>query len=93
MSESLYAEKLVMPNDTMLTYDLMDTKRYLDQIAEFIKNEYGDFKTEWKFYNKQSGWIMKMFSKKRNVLFIIPCEKFFSSNFYSRQCSVKQNFR
>ena len=77
MSASIYAEKLVEPDDKMLTYDLAETKSYLDKIAGFIENEYGDFNPEWKFYNQKSGWILKVFSKKRNVLFIVPCDKYF----------------
>jgi hypothetical protein len=77
MAASIYTEKLVEPNDEMLTFDLAETKSYLDRIAEFIESEYGEFKPEWKFYNKKSGWILKMFTRKRNVLFIVPCEKYF----------------
>ena len=65
MSASIYTENLVKPDDKMLTYDLAETKGYFDKIAEFIKSEYGDFKLEWKFYNQKSGWILKMFTKKR----------------------------
>ncbi len=81
MSASIYAEKLVEPDDKMLTYDLAETKEYLDKIAQFIDFEYGDFTTEWKYYNKKSGWILKMFTKKRNVLFIVPCDKYFRAAF------------
>lgn len=77
MSASIYTEKLVEPDDKMLTYDLAETRSYFDKIAEFIESEYGDFTPEWKFYNQKSGWILKMFSKKRNVLFIVPCNKYF----------------
>lgn len=77
MSASIYSEKLVEPDDKMLTYDLAETKSNLDKIAEFIESEYGDYTPEWKFYNQKSGWILKMFSKKRNVLFIVPCYKYF----------------
>ncbi|WP_185154066.1 DUF3788 family protein [Fulvivirga sp. M361] len=77
MSASIYTEKSVQPDDKMLTHDLADTKVYLDKIAAFIEREYGDFKPEWKFYNKKSGWILKMFTKKRNVLFIVPCPHYF----------------
>ena len=81
MSASIYTEKLIEPDDKMLTYDLAKTKKYLDRIAEFIESEYGDFKPEWNFYNKKSGWILKMFTKKRNVVFIVPCEKYFRTAF------------
>lgn len=77
MAASIYTEKLVEPDDKMLIFDLAETKNYLDRIAYLIESEYGDFKPEWKFYSKKSGWILKMFTKKRNVLFIVPCEKYF----------------
>lgn len=77
MSASIYTEKLVEPDDKMLAIDLAETKKTLDKITEFIESEYGDFKPEWKFYNKKSGWLLKMFTKKRNVLFVVPCDKYF----------------
>jgi hypothetical protein len=77
MSASIYTEKLIEPDDKMLSYDLAETKSYLDKIAEFMESEYGNFKPEWKYYNKKSGWILKMFTKKRNVIFVVPCEKHF----------------
>lgn len=77
MSASIYNEKLIEPNDKMLSHDLADSKSNLDKIAEFIEKESGDFKPEWKFYSKKSGWILKMFTKKRNVLFVVPCDKYF----------------
>jgi len=81
MSASIYSEKMVVPDDKMLSYDLAGSKKHFDKIAEFIESEYGDFKPEWKFYNTKSGWILKMFTKKRNVLFIVPCEKYFRTAF------------
>jgi hypothetical protein len=77
MPASIYTEKLVKPDETMLTYDLAATKIFLEKIAQFIESEYGDFKPEWKFYTKKSGWILKMVTKKRNVLFVVPCDKYF----------------
>jgi hypothetical protein len=81
MSASIYTEKLIEPNDKMLIYDLAETKCHLDKIAEFIESEYGGFMPEWKFYNQKSGWILKMISKKRNVLFVIPCRNYFRVSF------------
>tara|TARA_R110001583_G_scaffold21469_2_gene81555 strand:+ start:8085 stop:8504 length:420 start_codon:yes stop_codon:yes gene_type:complete len=81
MSASIYTEKLIEPDDKMLTHDLSASKKFLDTIATFIETEYGDFKPVWKFYNKKSGWILKMFTKKRNVLFIVPCNNYFRTAF------------
>lgn len=77
MSANVYNEKMVQPDEKMLSYDLGETKAYLDTIAGFIASEYGNFKPEWKFYNQNTGWILKMLTKKRNVLFVVPCEGFF----------------
>jgi hypothetical protein len=81
MSASIYTEKLIKPDDKMLAHNLADTKKYLDTIATFIETQYGNFKPEWKYYNKKSGWILKMFTKKRNVLFIVPCDTYFRTAF------------
>lgn len=81
MATSIYDEKLIKPTDEMLAYNLGMTKNYLNIISEFIANKYGSFKTEWKFYNKKSGWILKLFNKKRNVLFVVPCDKYFRAAF------------
>jgi hypothetical protein len=81
MSASIYTEKLVKPDDTMLACDLGEAKSYLDKITGFIESEYGDFVPEWKFYNQKSGWILKLFTKKRNVLFVIPCDNYFRVSF------------
>lgn len=81
MSASLYDDKLIVPNDKMLSNDLAETKIFFDEICKFIETNYGDLKPEWKFYNKKSGWILKLFYKKRNVLFIVPCKKYFKTAF------------
>jgi hypothetical protein len=70
-------DKAVHPDEKALSIDLGDSKAHLDRIASVIESEFGDFHKEWKFYNAKSGWILKMFSKKRNVLFVIPGEGVF----------------
>lgn len=81
MSASIYDDKLIEPTDKMLAHDLKTSKEYLDSISDFIDNEFGNYKPEWKFYNKKSGWILKMFSKKRNLLFIVPLHDYFKVAF------------
>ena len=81
MASSIYDDKLITPTNKMLEVDLLNTKSYLDDIASFIETSYGNVKPEWKFYNKKSGWILKLFNKKRNVLFVVPCQGFFKAVF------------
>lgn len=81
MSVSIYSDKKVMPDERLLSKDLGETKSYLDKIVACIIQEYGDLKMEWKYYGTSSGWILKMFVKKRNVLFLIPCHGHFLTVF------------
>jgi hypothetical protein len=39
--------------------------------------EYGGLIEEWKYYGLKSGWILKSLNKKRNLFFLIPCQKYF----------------
>ena len=77
MSASLYHDKTIVPTMAMLDQDLKAGKTHLDSIIDFIKSSYGDVQPEWKHYGKKSGWILKLFNKKRNVLFVVPCEGYF----------------
>ncbi len=78
---SIFDSKLVEPDDRMLSQELGKAKEYLDKIGSFIKDQYGDLNLDWKFYGQKSGWILKMFNKKRNVLFIVPCSGYFKTAF------------
>lgn len=77
MSASIFDLKFVEPNDKMLVAELGETKGFLNKIESFIKDEYGDLTLEWKFYGQKSGWVLKMFNKKRNLLFVVPCKDYF----------------
>jgi len=81
MSASVFDSKRVMPNDKMLTVELGKSKEFLDKTCLFIKEEYKDLRLEWKFYGQKSGWILKLFNNKRNVLFIVPCVEHFRTVF------------
>ena len=81
MAASIFDNKLVEPDDNMLSSGLGKSKEYLDSICKFIVIEYADVKPEWKFYGKKSGWILKLLNKKRNVLFMVPCSGYFRTAF------------
>lgn len=81
MTASIYDDKLIEPNDKMLSFDLGNAIIHFKKICDFIEIEYGNLKPEWKYYNKKSGWILKLFNRKRNVLFVIPCNKYFRTAF------------
>jgi hypothetical protein len=72
MSASIFSDKTQEPDETMLSEALGETKTYLDQICNFIETETGHLLREWKHYGQKSGWLLKLLSKKRNMMFVIP---------------------
>jgi len=74
---TLFNNKFEEPNEEMLASVLGETKEWLDAICEFIKKEFGNFHTEWKYYGSKLGWSLKLFHKKRNVLFVAPEHGYF----------------
>ncbi|PWG78915.1 DUF3788 family protein [Pararcticibacter amylolyticus] len=81
MSVSIFDNPLVEPDRDMFTAALGHTKPYFDQAISLIEDQYGKTTTEWKFYGKKSGWILKLYCKKRNVLFLIPLAGHFRASF------------
>lgn len=81
MSASIFSDKAMMPDEAMLTIALGETKTYLDQICSFIETETGHLAREWKHYGQKSGWTLKLFSKKRNLLFVLPGDGVFTLAF------------
>ncbi len=81
MSESVFNEPLLEPDEIMLISELGPVY----SIYKTIKSEIGRFKDEiqptWKFYGKKNGWLLKLMSGKKNVLFVIPQNKSFRISF------------
>ena len=44
MSASLYDDKLIQPDDKMLSKDLAEPNVFFEKVCEFIEQEYGDLK-------------------------------------------------
>ena len=74
---SIFSEKLVKPDNKQLAYAIGKTQKILNKILEFLNTNYSEIRTEWKFYGQKYGWQMKIFYKKRNILFLIPYEGYF----------------
>ena len=81
MSENVFMEKELVPTADLLAKQIGKKLDYLIQIQEHVKDNYGEGKQEWKFYNKKSGWIMKFLLKKRNLFFLVIKQGYFSITF------------
>jgi hypothetical protein len=77
MSVSIFNNKLREPDDKLLADGLLDSKKYLDRICDFIRRVYTDLNPEWKYYGKNYGWLLKLLHKNRNVMFVVPYNGYF----------------
>jgi hypothetical protein len=76
-----FNDKLQQPTDDMLVGALGETKVLLDELIHFIETEFGECRPEWKYYGNKYGWSLKLFNKKRNVVFVGPEEGYFNVAF------------
>lgn len=81
MSASVFDLQNIEPDERMLSQELGKAFPWFEEISSHIERNYGNFSSEWKYYGQKSGWILKLFHKKRNVLFIVPCSGFFRTVF------------
>jgi len=85
-----FNNKLQEPTDEMLALALGDTKELLDSIGHFIEMKFGDFHPEWKYYGTKFGWSLKLFHKKRNVVFVEPEDGYFGLAFAIGEKAFKE---
>lgn len=76
-----FNDKQQQPTDDMLAGALGETKVLLDELIHFIETEFGECRPEWKYYGSKIGWSLKLFNKKRNVVFVAPEEGYFKVAF------------
>jgi len=72
MAVSVFNEKAVMPDDSMVAAALGDANSLWSDLQDHVKSNYPDITGEWKHYGKAAGWTFKLLSKKRNLLFFVP---------------------
>ena len=67
MAESIFGEKVIVPNEDMLSAALKDCKVLWDKMID-ISDGIG----EWKFYSKAAGWTLSVKKKKRTLFYMMP---------------------
>ena len=72
MAVSFFDEKVFTPTDEMAADVLAESLPLWNELQNYVRENYQNISTEWKHYGKSSGWVLKLLSKKRNLLFFIP---------------------
>jgi len=81
MATSIFDEKTVVPDETMLAEALAGSKLLWEEMKSHVVMVCGDIASEWKFYSKKAGWSLVVKSGKRTMLYLIPQKGFFKVNF------------
>jgi hypothetical protein len=77
MEEKFFTDKSKQPTEADLKKVLGVTYKFWIDLIKFVETNFGSAVTEWKYYGAKSGWLQKLFLKKRNLLFFIPYSKYF----------------
>jgi len=72
MAVSIFEDKTVMPDDIMVEDALARSYTIWVKLQNHVQENYPNVTGEWKHYGKSSGWVFKLLSKKKNLLFFIP---------------------
>lgn len=68
----VFPDKSKEPDMFALNEVLGDGLQLWDKATNFLASEIGNISFEWKFYGKNSGWTLKVLTKKRNLFFLLP---------------------
>ena len=77
MSDVIFDDKVVKPDDTLLAKNMGSGYNLWKEIKNFVTKKYGNTTDDWKFYGKKYGWQLKTLLKKRNLFFLIPYSGYF----------------
>ncbi|MCA9741373.1 DUF3788 domain-containing protein [candidate division KSB1 bacterium] len=81
MSTSIFDDKASKPDEDELRKVLAASAEYWGALKTFLEDKYAPITTEWKFYGKKSGWLLKVLRRKRNLFFFIPQDGYFQITF------------
>jgi hypothetical protein len=68
MEKPCLKDKNEYPNDEVLSRYLGEVKDVWDSFIDFLKEDYPEFSTEWRYYNDGKNWLFKITKKKKNYL-------------------------
>ena len=89
MLEIILNDKNTKPTDAVFKSKVGSAFKYYKEIENHILKNYDSIKKEWKYYGQKNGWLLKIFYKNRNLLFIIPSKSFFRIVFVFGDRAVK----
>jgi hypothetical protein len=75
--ESIFMDKSIKPTNQDLMDKLGPTFSLWSDLKKYLNETLKDPSEEWNFPGKKYGWSFRMKSKKRNIIYFLPRERFF----------------
>ena len=77
MATSIFDDKAIIPNDSMVEMAIAGTRPLWDKLQSHVTENYQGISSEWKMYSKKSGWNLVFRQGKRTLFYFVPCESHF----------------
>jgi len=89
MALSVFDDKARKPRDSELADVLGRTKKTWDDLQAALSREYDPIVAEWGFAGQNWGWSLRVKHKKRTILYLTPCKRYFMAGFALGEKAVK----
>lgn len=80
MDISIFVDKSIQPDESMLKNALGKTYPLWEQICEFVYTKYPAI-PDWNYPGAKYGWSFRLKDKKRAIIYLLPREGFFMAAF------------
>ena len=81
MAISFLDDKAIYPSVENLQVIIGKLFTIWNEIIDFVKVQYPKIIEQWSFGGKNYGWGFRLKDKKRAIIYLIPCEKYFKAAF------------
>jgi hypothetical protein len=74
LTENAFIGKLTQPTPKELAGKLGQAKDLWNAVVRDVTSECGITEKEWNCYSPKAGWSLRLKQKKRNIVYLAPCE-------------------
>jgi len=89
MALSAFDDKSAPPRKAALAEMLSRTSTHWDALCARLGEEFEPLTGEWSFSGQKWGWSFRLKHKKRTIVYMTPCRRFFLAGFALGEKAVK----
>ena len=79
MALSVFEDKQHPPNENDLKTALKKSYKSWDKLKAYVLQKYPSALQNWSYAGAKYGWSFRLKDKKRAILYLIPCERYFKA--------------